>query len=90
MLVGGTMLYFKALLEGLSHLPESDTSVREKLTAELHEKGLAELHSRLQKVDPTSAKRIHPNDPQRILRALRFMKLRANPRQNLPWSVMVS
>ncbi|MCP1337969.1 tRNA (adenosine(37)-N6)-dimethylallyltransferase MiaA [Idiomarina sp. M1R2S28] len=79
LLVGGTMLYFKALLEGLSHLPESDTSVREKLTAELHEKGLTELHNRLQKVDPTSAKRIHPNDPQRILRALEVYEISGKP-----------
>lgn len=75
LLVGGTMLYFKALLEGLSHLPESNASVREKLTAELHEKGLTELHNRLQQVDPTSAKRIHPNDPQRILRALEVYEI---------------
>ncbi|MDV6317291.1 tRNA (adenosine(37)-N6)-dimethylallyltransferase MiaA [Idiomarina sp. HP20-50] len=70
LLVGGTMLYFKALLEGLSHLPESDPEVREKLTSDLHERGLAALHQRLQEVDPISSKRIHPNDPQRILRAL--------------------
>lgn len=70
LLVGGTMLYFKALLEGLSHLPESDSVVREKLTNELRDKGLAALHQRLQNIDPVSAERIHPNDPQRTLRAL--------------------
>ncbi|MCK7458927.1 tRNA (adenosine(37)-N6)-dimethylallyltransferase MiaA [Idiomarina aminovorans] len=75
LLVGGTMLYFKALLEGLSHLPESDVEVRKKLTDELHEKGLTKLHNQLQQVDPVSAERIHPNDPQRILRALEVYEL---------------
>ncbi len=75
LLVGGTMLYFKALLEGLSHLPESDAEVRKKLTSELHEKGLTALHNQLQQIDPVSAERIHPNDPQRILRALEVYEL---------------
>ena len=75
LLVGGTMLYFKALLEGLSDLPESDVGVRQKLTDDLHAKGLAELHNQLQQVDPVSAKRIHPNDPQRILRALEVYEI---------------
>ena len=70
LLVGGTMLYFKALLEGLSQLPESAASVRHKLTQEMEESGLAALHDRLKTVDPVSAKRIHPNDPQRTMRAL--------------------
>lgn len=70
LLVGGTMLYFKALLEGLSQLPESDASVRQKLTQEMEASGLAALHGRLKTVDPVSAERIHPNDPQRTLRAL--------------------
>ncbi|WP_300321760.1 tRNA (adenosine(37)-N6)-dimethylallyltransferase MiaA [Idiomarina sp.] len=70
LLVGGTMLYFKALLEGLSQLPESDASVRQKLTQEMEASGLAALHDRLKTIDPVSAKRIHPNDPQRTLRAL--------------------
>ena len=70
LLVGGTMLYFKALLEGLSQLPESDASARHKLTQEMEASGLAALHDRLKTVDPVSAKRIHPNDPQRTMRAL--------------------
>ena len=70
LLVGGTMLYFKALLEGLSQLPESDASVRQKLTQEMEASGLTALHDRLKTVDPVSAKRIHPNDPQRTMRAL--------------------
>ena len=64
------MLYFKALLEGLSQLPESDASVRQKLTQEMEASGLTALHDRLKTVDPVSAKRIHPNDPQRTMRAL--------------------
>lgn len=75
LLVGGTMLYFKALLEGLSHLPESNSAIREKLTEKLHEQGLATLHKQLQQVDPVSAERIHPNDPQRIVRALEVYEL---------------
>jgi len=75
LLVGGTMLYFKALLEGLSQLPESDVAVREKLTDELEQNGLTTLHERLKKIDPVSAERIHPNDPQRILRALEVYEI---------------
>ncbi|RXS43223.1 tRNA (adenosine(37)-N6)-dimethylallyltransferase MiaA [Idiomarina sp. 29L] len=70
LLVGGTMLYFKALLEGLSQLPESNATVREALTERMEADGLAALHNRLKDIDPVSAERIHPNDPQRILRAL--------------------
>lgn len=75
LLVGGTMLYFKALLEGLSQLPESDASVRQKLTQEMEASGLAVLHDRLKTVDPVSAERIHPNDPQRTLRALEVYEI---------------
>lgn len=75
LLVGGTMLYFKALLEGLSQLPESDASVRQKLTQAMEASGLAVLHDRLKTVDPVSAERIHPNDPQRTLRALEVYEI---------------
>lgn len=70
MLVGGTMLYFKALLEGLSPLPSSDPAIRARLEAQAREEGWAALHRRLQLVDPVAAARIHPNDPQRLTRAL--------------------
>lgn len=70
LLVGGTMLYFKALLEGLSQLPESNATIREALTKRMEADGLAALHDRLREIDPISAERIHPNDPQRTLRAL--------------------
>lgn len=70
LLVGGTMLYFKALLEGMSQLPAADPALREVLQQQLHREGSAALHARLQQLDPPAAKRIHPNDPQRLLRAL--------------------
>lgn len=69
-LVGGTMLYFKALLDGLASMPESDAQVRAVLEQQMQQQGLAALHERLQQVDPESAARIHVNDSQRILRAL--------------------
>lgn len=70
LLVGGTMMYFKTLLEGMSELPEADEVVRQQLTARLHEVGTETLHAELQRTDPVSAARIHPNDPQRLIRAL--------------------
>lgn len=70
LLVGGTMLYFKALLEGLSPLPKADRALRERLFTAYQEKGAEALHQQLQSLDPVAAARIHPNDPQRLLRAL--------------------
>ncbi|WP_250654991.1 tRNA (adenosine(37)-N6)-dimethylallyltransferase MiaA [Alkalimarinus coralli] len=70
LLVGGTMMYFKALDQGLATLPSADPVVRQKLLDEAHEKGWEHLHQRLSEIDPVSAKRIHPNDPQRLQRAL--------------------
>ncbi len=70
LLVGGTMLYFKALLEGLADMPAADARVRETLEAEAARDGWQALHERLAAVDPVSAARIHPNDPQRLIRAL--------------------
>jgi len=75
LLVGGTMLYFKALLEGMSKLPESDAAVRQQLTDELAQHGLAHLHQQLSHIDPPSGARIHPNDPQRTLRALEVYRV---------------
>ena len=69
-LVGGTMLYFKALQEGLSDIPSSDIKIREAIAKEASEKTWPVMHERLQKVDPVSAERIRPNDAQRIARAL--------------------
>lgn len=70
LLVGGTMLYFKALLEGLSPLPAADMAIRAKIEQQAAELGWGALHQELQKIDPVSAARIHPNDPQRLSRAL--------------------
>lgn len=70
LLVGGTMLYFKALLEGLSPLPAANRIIRQQIEAQAVAKGWADLHCQLQRIDPRSAARIHPNDPQRLSRAL--------------------
>ena len=70
LLVGGTMLYFKALLEGLSPLPPADPAVRARIEAQAEEQGWEALHNQLNEIDPVSAARIHPNDPQRLSRAL--------------------
>jgi len=74
-LVGGTMLYFRALEYGLAKLPEANQNVREELTAMANEYGWGFLHEELKKVDPVSASRIHPNDKQRIQRALEVYRL---------------
>lgn len=70
LLVGGTMLYFKALLEGLSPLPSADPAVRAEIEQAAATRGWVALHEDLQRIDPVSAARIHPNDPQRLSRAL--------------------
>lgn len=70
LLVGGTMLYFKALLEGLSPLPQADAAVRERIEKQAAEQGWSALHDQLREIDPVAAMRIHPNDPQRLSRAL--------------------
>ena len=70
MLVGGTMLYFKALIEGLSPLPVANTEIRKQIEEKANKMGWQAIHEELQKVDPVSAERIHPNDPQRLNRAL--------------------
>ena len=70
LLVGGTMLYFKALLEGLSPLPSADPAVRAEIERQAAERGWDALHQQLQTIDPVAAARIHPNDPQRLSRAL--------------------
>jgi len=83
LLVGGSMLYFRALEQGLSALPSSDSVVRAQLEAELNEHGLAHLHARLAELDPEAAARIHANDPQRTLRALEVFELSGEPMSDL-------
>ena len=75
LLVGGTMLYYKALLEGLSPLPSADEKVRSEIEAKAALIGWGELHQALSKIDPISAQRINPNDSQRINRALEVFYL---------------
>ena len=75
LLVGGTMLYYKALLEGLSPLPSADEKVRSEIEAKAAVIGWGGLHQELSKIDPISAQRINPNDSQRINRALEVFYL---------------
>jgi tRNA dimethylallyltransferase len=75
LLVGGTMMYFKVLLEGISPLPGADKTIRAAIEAEAAVKGWSELHRQLAAIDDVSARRIHPNDPQRLTRALEVYRL---------------
>ena len=75
LLVGGTMLYYKALLEGLSPLPAADPLIRQAIETEAEQIGWDALHAQLQQIDPVSAARIHPNDPQRLSRALEVYRI---------------
>lgn len=97
LLVGGTMLYFRVLQQGLSELPQANTTIRNKILQEANEFGWEKLHQRLQEIDPESAKRIHPNDPQRLQRALEVFELtgksltelwRADKELHLPFSII--
>ncbi len=79
LLVGGTMLYFKALREGLSPLPQADAEVRAALSAEIARHGIAALHKRLSEVDPETAARLAPGDTQRIQRAMEIHLVSGRP-----------
>jgi len=74
-LVGGTMLYFNALVRGLARLPQADPKIRAAIDARAATLGWPALHAELQGIDPEAAARIHPNDPQRIQRALEVFEL---------------
>ncbi|UCC56746.1 MAG: tRNA (adenosine(37)-N6)-dimethylallyltransferase MiaA [Gammaproteobacteria bacterium] len=82
LLVGGTMLYFRALEQGLSAMPPADPEIRAALEQEMQEEGLESLYRRLQQVDPRAAARIHANDPQRIQRALEVYEMTGQPLSN--------
>jgi len=97
LLVGGTMLYFKRLVEGVANLPAADAAIRQRLEAIRQHDGLAALHRMLAEVDAASAQRIHPNDPQRLMRALEVYYVTGRPMSELwaeqqpetfPWRVM--
>ncbi|MBK9162119.1 MAG: tRNA (adenosine(37)-N6)-dimethylallyltransferase MiaA [Nitrosomonadales bacterium] len=83
LLVGGTMLYFKALREGLSPLPQADAEVRAKLDANIAQHGIAHLHAELAKVDAKTAARLHATDTQRIQRAMEIYLVSGKPMSEL-------
>ncbi len=78
-LAGGTGLYFRALLQGLSPMPEADATIRAQISAEADTDGWPALHAQLARIDPVAAKRIHATDPQRIQRALEVHRLTGKP-----------
>lgn len=78
-LVGGTMLYAKALREGIDELPSTDASVRERIASEAARLGWSAMHARLQAIDPITAARLNPNDSQRIARALEVHAMTGRP-----------
>ncbi len=82
-LVGGTMLYFRVLLEGLADLPSADPALRAELVAEAGRRGWPALHDELARVDPASAAELHPNHSQRIVRALEIYRLTGRPASRL-------
>ncbi len=83
LLVGGTMMYFKGLTEGLDDLPTADAGVRARLDAEAAQIGWPGMHARLRALDPVTAERLAPNDAQRINRALEIIELTGKPMSEL-------
>ncbi|MGM0631966.1 MAG: tRNA (adenosine(37)-N6)-dimethylallyltransferase MiaA [Pseudomonadota bacterium] len=83
LLVGGTMLYFRALRDGLADLPDADPVVRARIDAVAANEGWAAVHRRLREVDPEAAARIRPTDPQRLQRALEVFELTGRPLSKL-------
>ena len=79
LLVGGTMLYFKALREGLDTMPEADATLRQAIEAEAAERGWPALHAELARVDAPTAARLAPADAQRVQRALEVFRLTGRP-----------
>ncbi len=79
LLVGGTMLYFKALLDGIDDLPPADAAVRAAIDLQARQLGWPQLHAQLALADPVTAKRLHPGDTQRIARALEVLHITGKP-----------
>ncbi|RKD85800.1 tRNA (adenosine(37)-N6)-dimethylallyltransferase MiaA [Kushneria marisflavi] len=75
LLVGGTMLYFRLLTEGAADMPQADPDIRQALREMLERGGPGALHDELSRVDPEAAARLHPNDPQRLMRALEVYRV---------------
>lgn len=90
LLVGGTMMYFKALQQGLSDLPNADVALRQQLDNEALTHGLTALHEKLNQVDPVSAQKIKTSDKQRIQRALEVFLLTGKPLSNWHHSAVVA
>ena len=97
LLVGGTGLYFRALQQGLSDLPEADPATRMRLSGEAERQGWPAMHARLAQLDPAAARRIGCNDAQRLQRALEVIELTGRPLSELqhggdhaafPWRVL--
>ncbi len=84
LLVGGTMMYYKALTEGLHELPRADAALRAEIEARAASEGWPALHKELARVDPASARRLEPTDAQRIQRALELFHLTGTP-----WSALL-
>ncbi len=74
-LVGGTMMYFRSLIDGLADMPPADGTVRAQILSEAERLGWDHMHNELTRIDPEAAARIHPNDPQRLQRALEVYRL---------------
>lgn len=99
LLVGGTMLYFRVLRDGLADMPNADSRVRAEIEQFAQREGWGAVHQQLAQVDPESAVRIHPNDPQRLQRALEVFRVsgktmtalhseeQANPQLELPFNL---
>ena len=83
LLVGGTMLYFRALLHGLADLPQADAALRAEIDAEAAAEGWPALHAKLALFDPSTATRLHPTDSQRLQRALEIYRLTGRPMSEL-------
>jgi len=83
LLVGGTMMYFNALQQGLANMPEADPAVRARLEEDARRLGWPAMHSRLAQVDPQAAARLKPNDSQRVQRALEVYELSGRPMSEL-------
>ena len=83
LLVGGTMLYFRTLLQGIADLPQGSAELRQSIDERGAREGWPALHAELARLDPESAARIHPNDPQRIQRALEVFQLTQRPLSEL-------
>jgi tRNA dimethylallyltransferase len=79
LLVGGTMLYFRALLHGLADLPQADAALRAEIDAEAAAEGWPALHAKLAGFDPSTAARLHPTDSQRLQRAVEIYRLTGRP-----------